>query len=433
MTSTDARGKIIADRYQIITLLGRGGMGTTYAAIDLQEQQKVAVKVVSLREAKDWKVLELFEREAQTLANLDHPFIPNYINYFQIEDEDDRNFYLVQELVEGRSLSESIESGWRPDEKNVRAIAIELLKILTYLHQLHPPVIHRDIKPQNIILREADRAVYLVDFGTVQTAFRNTQSFASTFVGTVGYIPIEQLRGQTQPASDLYSLGMTLIYLLTGEDPGNFPRRDFKVDFGDSVRLSPHFSDWLNRAIEPFYEDRFKSAQEALDALQHENNLKQLKTAGWEKITYRPNKRDNIRATLLVSERTLIFDAEYQTITWQRLAFSLLFIWFPPIMFLIIFLSFIPMRKCHLEINRDRCIIKYMIKSKNHKTIQFKTRDISGVTRYSGTIWLWQGTKPYRLTQCETSDDSDNLKRRQIEDIEKIAQKIDEFIKKIKA
>ncbi|WP_019503357.1 serine/threonine-protein kinase [Pleurocapsa sp. PCC 7319] len=212
------QAEIIANRYQIVNTLGQGGMGTTYAAIDLNSSRRVAIKVVSLRQSNEWKILELFAREAQVLASLNHPYIPNYLDYFELDSEDDRRFYLVQELVKGKSLAELVEQRWRATEVEVKDIARQVLNILIYLHSLAPPVIHRDIKPQNII-RQPDGKVYLVDFGAVQAVYRNTISIGGTFVGTLGYMSPEQLRGKVVPASDLYSLGCSLLFLLTHRTP----------------------------------------------------------------------------------------------------------------------------------------------------------------------------------------------------------------------
>ncbi|WP_019503353.1 serine/threonine-protein kinase [Pleurocapsa sp. PCC 7319] len=263
MTSLHQQAEIIANRYQIITTLGQGGMGTTYAAINLETSQRVAIKVVSLREASDWKILELFEREAKTLASLNHPFIPNYLDYFELDSQDDKRFYLVQELVEGESLAELVKQGWHATEEQIRDIAVQILDILIYLHSITPPVIHRDIKPQNILRRD-DGQVYLVDFGAVQAVYRNTISIGGTFVGTLGYMSPEQLRGNVVPASDLYSLGCSLIFLLTHRNPNELPQQRMKIDFTSKVNVSPYFANWLNKLLEPNVDNRYQSAEEAL-------------------------------------------------------------------------------------------------------------------------------------------------------------------------
>lgn len=268
-------GETIGDRYQVITTLGEGGMGTTYAAVDLINSQQVALKVVSLRQASDWKVLELFEREAKVLASLNHDFIPQYLDYFELETEDDKRFYLVQELVTGKSLATLVVKGWHATEKEVKNIALQLLDILIYLHSLTPPVIHRDIKPQNIIRRE-DGKVYLVDFGAVQDIYRNTVSLGQTFVGTLGYMSLEQLRGNVTPASDLYSLGGTLLFLLTHRSPTDLPQKGMRIDFSHKVNVSDRFKAWLKKILEPIVEDRFQSAKDARQALQDESSVSPL-------------------------------------------------------------------------------------------------------------------------------------------------------------
>lgn len=103
----------IDNRYQIIDILGQGGMGTTYKARDLITSSEVVLKVISLRQVKNWKIIELFEREANILGSLDHPFIPKYLNYFELDTDNDRFFYLVQELVQGKSLFQLVKQNWQ--------------------------------------------------------------------------------------------------------------------------------------------------------------------------------------------------------------------------------------------------------------------------------------------------------------------------------
>lgn len=262
MYGIHAQGEYIGDRYQVVTVLGQGSMGTTYAAVDAQTGQRVAIKVVSLRQVSEWKVLDLFEREARVLATLQHPGIPQYVDYFQLDTPDDRRFYLVQELVEGESLEQGRSQGWQPSEEDVKKIAFQVLEILIYLHGLNPPVIHRDIKPDNLI-RDPSGRIVLVDFGAVQDIYRTTLSHSGTFVGTVGYMPPEQFRSQTQPASDLYSLGATLVFLLCGKSPAELPQKRMKLDFRSAIEVSRPFGDWLSKMLEPALEDRFRDAPTA--------------------------------------------------------------------------------------------------------------------------------------------------------------------------
>lgn len=259
-------GDIVDGRYQVIDILGQGGTAITYEVKDLESEVNVAMKVLSLNRVTDWKVIDLFEREAKALANLNHPRIPKYINYFSLDVENTRCFFLIQELIAGLSLAKLVEKGWFFQENNVREIAQQILVILNYLHSLNPAVIHRDIKPHNIIQTEEEK-IYLVDFGAVQDVYRNTLTRGGTFVGTIDYMPPEQLRGQANFSSDLYSLGCTLLYLLTKRSPLELPLNNMKLDFHSHVNISHSFANWLDKAIEPVMEDRFNSTEEALNQL----------------------------------------------------------------------------------------------------------------------------------------------------------------------
>ncbi len=263
-------GEIIGDRYCIIATLGQGGMGVTYKAEDLKTAVPVALKAISLRQAQAFKSIELFEREARVLAHLDHPKIPHYIDHFQIDLPTNRDFYLVQQLAPGQPLADWIEQGWQPTAAEVRAIAKQVLDILVYLQTLTPPVIHRDIKPQNIIRRD-DGQIMLVDFGAVQDVYQNTVLGGSTVVGTYGYMAPEQFRGYAVLASDLYGLGATLLFLLTRQAPSDLPQRGLKIDVKQAIAglgCSETLIAWLERMVEPIPEDRFHSAMDALTVLQ---------------------------------------------------------------------------------------------------------------------------------------------------------------------
>jgi serine/threonine protein kinase len=254
-------------RYQILSVLGEGNSGITYKAQDLNHPEcTVALKVMSLRQITDWKMVDLFEREAKVLARLQHPGIPRYLDSFALETADDRRYYIAQTLAEGKSLAELVQEGWRTDEATVRKIAQQILSILVYLQKFSPPIIHRDIKPQNIIRKE-NGALALVDFGAVRDTYYSTLMRGSTVVGTYGYMAPEQFRGQSVPATDLYGLGTTLLFLLTHRSPTEIPQHGLHLDFRDRLQVSEHFISWLEKLLEPDAGDRFASAQEALLAL----------------------------------------------------------------------------------------------------------------------------------------------------------------------
>ncbi|AFZ07220.1 serine/threonine protein kinase [Oscillatoria nigro-viridis PCC 7112] len=266
----------LVNHYQIKNLLGEGGSSTTYEAIDLKTNQRVALKALSLQKMNDWKVLELFEREANVLSKLNHPGIPRYLDYFYVDTPDNRCFYIVQELAAGQSLASLVESGWHASEPEIQRIATQILNILVYLHSQTPPVIHRDLKPENIVFKspidsrkQKDWAVCLVDFGAVQNTYYNTLMRGSTVVGTYGYMAPEQFLGQAVPATDLYGLGGTLLYLLTHRSPAELPTNILEGDFRSQIQISSAFADWLKKMIAPDLENRFRSAKEALESLRN--------------------------------------------------------------------------------------------------------------------------------------------------------------------
>ena len=270
----DPTSEILLNKYQIIDILGQGGVGVTYRAKDVETDRIVAIKALSLKRAKDWKAIELFDREAKILSQLDHPAIPAYIDHFQVDTEIDRQYYIVQTLAEGESLFDAVASGCKPTIDEAKDIAVQVLNILTYLHDLNPPVIHRDIKPQNLI-RNAEGKIYLVDFGAVQDTFY-TVTGGSTVVGTYGYMAPEQFRGQAYLSTDLYGLGTTLIYLLTGTDPAVLPQKKLKIDFSEFISLPADFANWLDRLLEPEPNRRFETARLAWEVLNGRSSLPDL-------------------------------------------------------------------------------------------------------------------------------------------------------------
>lgn len=264
--------KIITDRYCIQDQLGQGGSSITYAAIDKETNEKVAIKALSLTGLDNWKKIELFKREAKILQQLNHPAIPKYLDCFQIETENDVDFYIVQQLAPGQSLAHLISEGWQPTEDTVKNIAIQILEILVYLQQLTPPVIHRDIKPQNIIYQPDTAKLFLVDFGAVQDVYHHTV-MGSTVVGTYGYMAPEQYRGGTVLSTDLYALGCTLLFLLTKESPAELPQKKLKIDFRNAVNIKRYFVDWIDKLIEPNLSKRFPQAEAALLVLQDKKSI----------------------------------------------------------------------------------------------------------------------------------------------------------------
>ncbi len=267
-TRTTMSGQILGDRYQVEKQLGKKSGRWTLLAKDLTNQELVILKLLFVDEETEWDDLKLFQREAETIRSLTHPSIPKYLSHFEIDlPKDGRALALVQSFIEGKSLEQLLQEGRTLSEAQAKQIGKALLAILCYLHGQQPPVIHRDIKPSNILL--TPRQAYLVDFGSVKSfATRDSTSF--TVVGTYGYMPPEQFSGRAVPASDLYSLGATLITSVTGVHPSSLPRKGVQVDFSHFTNLSASFVDWLTWMTEHSLERRLGSAQEALDVLEQE-------------------------------------------------------------------------------------------------------------------------------------------------------------------
>ena len=266
--------------YVIRESLGQGSFGTTYRATT-NDGDDIALKVLSFRNMKNWKALELFEREARTLKGLNHPAIPQYVDNFELDTDGDRFFCLAQRIAPGRSLQSLVDGGWRPTEPEVVAIAEQLLEVLGYLASLRPPVCHRDVKPGNVVLDVETGRASLVDFGATADAAVTTAMAAegnaggggyaqggSTVVGTFGYCAPELYMGAVTPRSDLYSVGATVLFLLSGRAPSTMPSTRLRVDFRGVVQIeSARLEATVARLLEPSPEDRFESAGEALDFL----------------------------------------------------------------------------------------------------------------------------------------------------------------------
>ena len=267
---------ILNQIYQVRQHLGRRGSRETLLAENINTNELVVVKILKFGLDAAWDDFKLFEREALTLKNLTHPAIPHYLDYFELDLPHCKGFALVQEYIEAPSLEATLKEGRTFSELEIREIAEVLLDILQYLHQRQPAIVHRDLKPSNILLSDSTGnsvgQIHLIDFGAVKS-LAATDGGTITVVGTYGYMPPEQFGGRTTPASDLYSLGATLIYLATGRHPTELPSKDGKIVFEEAVSLSLSLTRWLQKMTEPSGDRRFKSATEALKALKQPNTL----------------------------------------------------------------------------------------------------------------------------------------------------------------
>ncbi|MGM3304755.1 serine/threonine protein kinase [Anabaena sp. WFMT] len=266
----DFAKETLLERYEVQQQLGKKAGRRTLLTRDLQSQELVVVKLLTFDDEFQWHDLKLFEREAETLKAISHPAIPSYLDYFELNTSDYKGFALVQSYIPAESLETQLKAGRSFSEEEVKQIATAILDILKYLHGRQPPVIHRDIKPSNILLtnRSGNSVgdVYLVDFGSVQTIVRSNSTM--TVVGSYGYMPPEQFSGKATPASDLYALGATLIYLITGQHPADLPQQDLVIKFEEAANISPGFSSWLRKMTQPMTSRRLASAEQALQILE---------------------------------------------------------------------------------------------------------------------------------------------------------------------
>ncbi len=267
---------LLRDRYRSSRVLGRGGFATTFLAVDeglpglptcVIKQLRPVLNAAHILEMSR----ELFQREAATLGKIgNHPQLPRLLDYFELGQD----FYLIQEYVSGATLQQEVRRSGQFDEAMAKEVLREVLPILDYLHQQQ--VIHRDIKPANIIRRSIDKKLVLIDFGAVkdqvnQAAADNPDhtTLTSFAVGTPGFAPPEQMAMRPVYASDVYSLGITCIYLLTGKSPKdlNYNQSTGELEWQNRVKVSPRFQRLLEKMLEVSLRDRFQNAQEVSKAL----------------------------------------------------------------------------------------------------------------------------------------------------------------------
>lgn len=253
--------------YQILRTLGIGGMGTTYLAVKEENGVAASRQVLVLKEmnadmTKIAKAQELFEREARVLASLDYPGIPKFFDFFV----EDGKKCLVMETIHGQDL-EKIVFAQGPIVMN-QAIEwmIQTCEVLNYLHDRDPPVVHRDIKPANLMVRTLDRRIVVLDFGAV----KEVGTPLGTCIGAPDYTAPEQNRGEPLTQSDLYGVGATLIFLLTGESPQKFVQlqgQGYRFNLASDPRIAPELREVIDRATEPKPSDRYQTAIELSQAL----------------------------------------------------------------------------------------------------------------------------------------------------------------------
>ena len=281
---------LVRNRYRVTKSLGQGGFGATFVAIDVSLPGEPICVIKQLRPSNNHEKFlrmarELFEREARTLGKIgNHPQIPRLLDFF----EERRNFYLVQEYVSGHTIHQEVKQTGLFKEEKIRDFLIEILPVITYIHSQQ--VIHRDIKPANILRRDQDGKLVLIDFGAVKNYVAQLEpqegveqgSNTQFAVGTSGYAPPEQLAMRPIFASDIYALGVTCIYLMTGKSPKDI---EYNPSTGEMmwqkhVQLGKHMTQVLGKMLEVSVRYRYQSVEEVQRALANTASVVDNRPAG---------------------------------------------------------------------------------------------------------------------------------------------------------
>jgi CHASE2 domain-containing sensor protein/tRNA A-37 threonylcarbamoyl transferase component Bud32 len=260
---------LLAGRYQVVKVLGEGGFGRTYLAQDTQRPGRPPCVVKQLKPGRsDSQFMQLarrlFQTEAEILEILGrHRQIPQLLAYF----EENQEFYLVQEFIQGTPLDKELVPGQKRDETYTLHLLRGILEVLAFVHE--HKVIHRDLKPANIIRRDKDQRLVLIDFGAVKQMRPKTEGTEADYtvaVGTRGYAPSEQMGGCPQLNSDIYAVGMIAIQSLTG-----LPPRELELDQNTGLpvwrhlaQVSPRLADILDKMVAYFYTERYQTALDVL-------------------------------------------------------------------------------------------------------------------------------------------------------------------------
>src|SRR5215213_4608865 len=262
-------------RYRILQQIGVGGFGLTYLAEDLQLPTRPKSVVKHLRpQITDAETMNLanrlFQQEAEILYRLGgHPNIPSLIAHFKERGE----FFLVQEYIEGHTIDREFLGGRKYNQKEIIQFLGQTLEILSFVHS--QKVIHRDVKPANLIRRSSDGNIFLIDFGAVKQvnavprAPGQNTAFSSITIGSHGYMPMEQMAGNPNFSSDLYALGLIAIEALTGIKPLELPKNGTTNEFiwAHKTQLSPELERFVSKLVRLDFRQRYVSANEALAAM----------------------------------------------------------------------------------------------------------------------------------------------------------------------
>lgn len=288
--------EIVGGHYQIVNQIGQGGFGRTYLAIDkhsMDHYRAIKVFEITVSDDLEQKALELFEREAKSLSRLTKErtlrTVPSFFAYFNEENK----FYIVQEYINGKNLEEILKEKGAFTEAEVRDIVLSVLETLKVVHGLG--IIHRDVKPANLMKRNTDRSIVLVDFGAVKETIQNRmgKKKPATHIWTEGYAPNEQMNGQPVLSSDIYALGVTAINLLTNKHPNQWknPSPSEMVGYLVDIELiCKDFSEILGHMVEKDVANRYENVNDPIEKLSQLQstilaNVQPVRNFNWNKAT----------------------------------------------------------------------------------------------------------------------------------------------------
>lgn len=268
-----AIGTVIDGKYEILKEIGRGGMSIVYLAMDKRLNKQWAVKEIRKKGSgkNDEVVVNSLLAEANMMKRLDHPALPRIVDII----DNGVTIYIVMDYIEGESLDKILnEYGAQPEDKVIEW-AKQLCDALGYLHSQKPPIIYRDMKPANVMLKPEGN-IKIIDFG-IAREYKEQNLADTTVLGTKGYAPPEQYSGQTDPRSDIFALGMTMHHLLTGVDPRSGEAyasvRQWNPDLSEGIEAI------IDKCVEPAAENRYQSTSDLLYDLEHPD----LITKGYKK------------------------------------------------------------------------------------------------------------------------------------------------------
>lgn len=262
-------GQIIDGKYKILNVIGKGGMSIVYLAMNEKANKQWAIKEVRKDGKQDFDVVKQgLVAEIDMLKRFNHPNLPSIVDVI----DGDGTFLIVMDYIEGNALDKKLQEEGAQNQEDVIAWSKQLCDVLGYLHSRKPPIIYRDMKPSNVMLKP-DGTVMLIDFGTARE-FKYAGVADTTCLGTRGYAAPEQFggQGQTDPRTDIYCLGATMYHLVTGHNPGVYPYKMYPIRQWNAL-LSSGLEEIILKCTQQNPEERYQTCAELMYALEHYQDL----------------------------------------------------------------------------------------------------------------------------------------------------------------